>query len=136
MKTRLLIAYQTITGLSDTITGLLLILSPALTLHLMGLSADPRAFTFLSFVGVFVLSVGLACLYGAWLATRPRFAAQLATVWLLTAIPRGLVAVFLFEKMYAGTLAVGWSSAAVSDGAFALLQLIGLYKGWLQYAEA
>ena len=135
MSKRLLFAYQLLTGLSDTSTGLLLIVAPGLTLHLMGLSASSGSLTFLSFIGAFVLSVGVACLYGAWLATLPVFALRLREVWILTAITRGLVAAFLFAKILSGTLPPGWSSAAVSDGAFALLQIVGILQGWLTRVE-
>jgi hypothetical protein len=55
MKRRILLAYQLITGLSDGITGLLLIFAPALTLRLMRLAAPSAALPFLSYVGAFVL---------------------------------------------------------------------------------
>jgi hypothetical protein len=59
------LAYQTLIGLSDTLTGALLIVAPEFTLRLMGLHAPSDALAYLSFIGAFVLSVGLACLYGA-----------------------------------------------------------------------
>ena len=70
MSRRLLLGYQLFTGLSDTSTGVLLILDPAWTLRLMRLQVSQDALPFLSYVGAFVLSVGIACLYGAILATR------------------------------------------------------------------
>jgi hypothetical protein len=132
---RILFFYQLLTGLSDTSTGILLIAAPAVTLHLMGLSARSGSLLFLSFVGVFVLSVGVACLYGAWLARLPVFAFRLREVWILTAIARGLVAIFLLFKMLRGELEPGWSSAAVSDGLLALIQIVGLQRGWLNIAQ-
>ena len=70
-RRRILIGYQLITGASDTATGALLIFAPALTLRLMHLQAGGDALPFLSYVGVFVLSVGIACLYGAgWQRAR------------------------------------------------------------------
>jgi hypothetical protein len=131
MKRRILFLYQILTGLSDSSTGLLLILSPASTLHLMRLHAASDALPFLSYIGAFVLSVGIACLYGAFLTTRSGFTAKLEVVWLLTAITRGIVAVFVITQILAGTLETGWITVAVSDGGFALLQTIGLAKGWL-----
>jgi hypothetical protein len=115
---------------------LLLIVAPGLTLHLMRLHASPNALPFLAYIGAFVLSVGVACLYGASLATRPAFAAKLEVVWLLTAITRGIVAVFVLSQILAGTLEAGWVTVAVSDGGFAFLQAIGLAKGWLNDAAA
>jgi hypothetical protein len=132
MKRRLLFGYHVLTGLSDTTTGLLLILAPATTLHLMRLRTPPDSLPFLSYIGVFVLSVGIACLYGAWLlTTRPVLIQKLQTVWLLTAITRGLVAVFVVARVFCGSLELGWITVALTDAAFALLQTTGLTRGWL-----
>jgi hypothetical protein len=130
-KPRLLFSYQMLTGVSDTSTGVLLIFAPGLTLRLMRLHVSPDSLPFLSYIGAFVLSVGIACLYGAYLATRAGSAPKLEVVWLLTGITRGLVAMFVVTKILTGTLEAGWISVAVCDGAFALLQAIGLSKGWL-----
>jgi hypothetical protein len=132
MKRPLLIAYQLLTGLSDTSTGLLLIAAPALTLRWMKLHAAASAQIFLSYIGVFVLSVGVACLYGGWLAIERAPADKLEVVWLLTAITRGLVALFVAVKVAFGALEPGWSTVAFTDGVFALLQFAGLARGWLR----
>ena len=132
MKRRpLLLAYQLLTGLSDTSTGLLLIAAPAFTLRLMHLQAADDTLPYLSYIGAFVLSVGLACFYGALLTTRQRFTAKLETVWLLTALTRAIVALFVITKVATGALPAGWITVALSDGAFALIQFIGLTRGWL-----
>ena len=133
MKRRpLLLLYQLLLGASDTSTGLLLLFAPALTLRLMKLQPPPAdALPYLSYIGAFVLSTGLACLYGALLATRPHSAPKLEAVWLLTAITRAAVALFVFTSIFNGTLASGWLTVALSDGAFALIQLTGLAQGWL-----
>jgi hypothetical protein len=131
MKRRILLAYQLLTGLSDGSTGVLLIFAPAVALRVMHLQVSPSALPFLSYIGAFVLSVGAACFYGAFLVTRADFAPKLEVVWLLTAITRGLVAVFVISKIVSGTLEAGWMTVAVSDGALALLQAIGLSQGWL-----
>ena len=132
MNRRLLLAYQLLTGLSDTSTGLLLLFAPALTLSLMRVHVPHVALPFLAYIGAFVLSTGLACFYGALLLSRPPAAPRLETVWLLTAITRGLVALFLIAKISTGTLEPGWITVAITDGTFALLQSIGLARGWLR----
>ena len=124
------------TGLSDASTGLLLIAAPVLTLRLMKLNVATESLPFLSYIGVFVLSVGIACLYGAVLARRASSADRLEVVWLLTAITRGLVAVFVVAKVASGALEPGWSTVAFTDGALALLQFIGLARGWLRHVKA
>lgn len=131
MKRRVLFGYQLCTGLSDTATGLLLILAPAFTLRLMGLAVPSDTLPFLSYIGAFVLSVGIACLYGGLLTTRVNQAPKLEVVWLLTAITRGLVAAFVVSGILSGALAAGWVLVAVSDGVLALIQGLGLFKGWL-----
>ena len=131
-RRHILLAYQLLTGLSDTSTGLLLIAAPALTLGLMHLNPpDAAALPYLSYIGAFVLSTGLACFYGALLTTRPHFTAKLETVWLLTALTRAIVALFVLIQVTTGALPSGWLTVALSDGALALLQFIGLTRGWL-----
>lgn len=136
MSRRFLIGYQLLTGVPDALTGLLLIFDPVLTLRLMRLQASPDALPFLSFIGAFVLSVGIACLYGAILATRPVSAPKLQTVWLVTAITRGLIAMFVVTRIVSGSLELGWGTVALSDGFFALVQGFGLAKGWINDARA
>jgi hypothetical protein len=132
MKRRLLLGYQILTGLSDASTGVLLIVAPVTTLHTMRLHAPQDALPYLSYVGVFVLSVGISCLYGGGLlTTRPVLVQKLEAVWLLTTITRGLVAIFVVAKIFSGSLESGWMTVALIDGAIALLQAIGLARGWL-----
>jgi drug/metabolite transporter (DMT)-like permease len=132
MKRRLLLGYQIFIGLSDASTGVLLIVAPETTLHMMRLHASQDVLPYLSYVGVFVLSVGIACLYGGGLlAVRPVLVQKLEAVWLLTAITRGLVAIFVVAKIFSGLLEPGWITVALTDGAIALLQAIGLTRGWL-----
>ncbi len=134
MKRRILIGYQVLTGLSDTSTGLLLLFAPALTLRLMGVHVPADALPFLSYIGAFVLGVGIACFYGAILAMGLFFVERLEVVWLLTSITRGLVAVFVGVSILRGTLEAGWATVAVTDGAIALVQAFALWRGWLALA--
>ena len=133
MNRRILIGYQLAIGLSDTITGVLLMIAPEFTLSLMRLHAPADAFPYLSFIGSFVLSVGLSCLYGAWLMLRRGNPCKLEIVWLLTAITRAGVAIFVIAQILSHTLEAGWLTVAVTDGACVLFQAIGLRKGWLAH---
>ncbi len=128
---RLLLAYQLVTGASDTATGLLLLAAPALTLRLMNVHASAAALPYLSYIGAFVLSTGLACLYGASLVAPLLRSARLEVVWLLTALTRGLVALLVTWKILAGALEPAWSTVALFDGVLALLQAAGLARGWI-----
>jgi len=134
MKRPILTTYQLLIGVSDAATGLMLMLAPQFTLHLMGLRAPEDAEPYLSFVGAFVFSVGVACLYGAKLASCDGCKRKLGTVWLLTAVTRGTVALFVTDSVLSGKLPVGWMTVAVFDALCAIIQSIGLQKGWLNNA--
>ncbi|MGA7158153.1 MAG: hypothetical protein WBY53_14970 [Acidobacteriaceae bacterium] len=136
---QLLFLYQILLTLSDTTTGLLLLIVPAFTLRLMHLHPPPLndpALPYLSYIGAFVLSTGLACLYGAWITTAPTFTPKLEVVWLLTALTRGCVSLFVFTAVFSNKLETGWLTVAISDGLFAALQLIGLTRNWLDMIQA
>lgn len=134
MNRPILIAYQLLIGLSDTLTGALLIVAPELMLRLMRLQAPSNALIYVSFIGAFVFSVGLACLYGALLAYKGGCRTKLEVVWLLTAITRASVAIFVIGQVLASTLDAGWLTVAATDGVCVLIQAIGLRQGWLARA--
>jgi len=131
MKRPILFFYQLLTGLSDALTGALLMIAPALTLRLMGLHTPSDALTYLSFIGAFVFAVGLCCLYGAYLVFRNACASRLGVVWFLTAILRCSVAAYVITNVLSGRLENGWLTVSLFDGACVLIQAIGLRKGWL-----
>jgi len=132
MNRTLLLAYQLMTGLSDTVTGILLCAAPAFTLRMMGVHAPPDALPYVGFIGAFVLSVGLACLYGARIVHLPSFADRLEIVWFLTALSRAAVAFYLLPEISIGAFQPAWLSVALFDGTCALIQAIGLRRGWLR----
>ena len=124
--------YQWLCGCCDGFTGLLLILSPAWTLRLMGIRRLPESLEMASFVGVFVLGVGLAYLT---MTAEPRTSGQAArwrAVWLVTAIIRTLVAVFLAWQILGGRMEAGWSVVLATDLILGLLQFAGLKLEWLE----
>jgi hypothetical protein len=136
MKRSHLMAYQAATGLCDTFTGLLLVAAPATALRLMKLHAAADTLPFLSYIGVFVLSVGIACFYRVVLLTRSRPREQLEVVWFVTTVTRGMVAAFLAYEVVTGQLEQGWIAVIGTDGAIALLQFVGLTRGWLRNVSA
>lgn len=131
MKDLLLLAYQLVAGFSDTSTGALLIAAPVFTIRAMGLTVPQDATPFLSFIGAFVLAVGLSYLYGALLIRRTSGVHRLEAVWLLTAIIRSSVAIFVLAAVLKGTLAPGWLTIAIFDGICVVIQARGLRRGWL-----
>lgn len=133
MNDLVLLAYQLIAGISDASTGALLIAAPLFTIRMMGLSVPRDASPFLSFIGAFVLAVGLSYLYGALLVNRTGAVPRLEAVWLLTAIIRSSVAIFIVAAVLSGTLSVGWLTIAVFDGICVVIQARGLRRGWLSH---
>jgi len=128
-----LLVYQLLAGSCDTATGVLLIFAPAWTLTLMGVAHSSFAPVATSFVGTFVLSVGLAYLYAAKLPMNPANAPRWQTVWLLTALSRTLVAGFLVWQIITKQMESAWITVALTDGVLATAQWIGLAKGWLRF---
>ena len=135
MKRPVLFAYQLVTGLSDTLTGVLLCAAPAFTLRLMGVHAPANALPYVSYIGAFVLSVGLACLYGARILRLPSATERIETVWFITALTRAAVALYLLPEISIGNLQPAWLSVVVFDGTCALIQGIGLRRGWLRHGR-
>ncbi len=131
MKAPMLIAYQWLVGLGDTGTGLLLLFAPTLTLRLMGVALAPTPIVFASFVGVFVLGVGISYLV---LLPVPREAARWEAQWLVTALIRSLVALFLCVEVATGRMEGAWLAVALTDGVLAVTQWTGLKRGWLGHA--
>ncbi|HUX44873.1 MAG TPA: hypothetical protein VMV57_08995 [Terracidiphilus sp.] len=134
MTRRVLLVFHWAAGLSDASTGAMLMAAPAFTLGLMGLAAPADAMPFVSFVGAFVLAVGLAYLYGARLVGRECSMARLEAVWLVTAMVRSSVAVFVLAEVLKGALSPGWLTIAVFDAACVAFQALGLRNGWIRYA--
>ena len=113
------------TGGMDAVTGLLLIFVPSLVLRLLGIEplAD-QSLLFLSWVGVFVLAVGLS--YSLALGSRARGEA----VWMFTSLVRTLVAIFLIVQVVSGAMEPAWLLVAAGDGVVAVAQGVILWAGW------
>ena len=112
-------------GTMDAVTGLLLVLTPAGVLNMLGIAQpSPDALVFLSWIGVFVMSVGLS--YGLALGRRSRG----ETVWVFTSAVRVLVAFFLTFKIMTGAMAPGWALVGISDGVVGVVQIVILRMGW------
>jgi hypothetical protein len=131
MKHPFLFGYQTVAGLSDTVTGAMLWLAPQFTLHLMGLGAAADTLPYISYIGAFVFSVGISYLYGAILVAIEAPAERMEIVWLLTAFTRSAVAIYVLKAVIVGDLEPGWIAVAAFDAACAVIQAIGLRKRWL-----
>lgn len=134
MKNSALLAYQSLIGLSDTGTGVLLCLAPLFTLQIMGLHPPQDAAPYIAYIGAFVLSVGIACLYGVLLLMQQANVERLETVWLLTAFSRSAIAIYILKSVLSGQMEPAWITIALFDAACAMIQGIGLRKRWLRDA--
>jgi Na+-driven multidrug efflux pump len=112
-------------GSMDTLTGLMLLADPAGVLRLLRIAPpSPDALVFLSWIGIFVMAVGLS--YGLALNKRGRGEA----VWMFTSGVRMLVAVFLTFRILDHSLEKPWILVAVADATVAIVQIAILRAGW------
>jgi hypothetical protein len=132
----LVLLYHYLAGATDTGTGLLLLFAPAVALHVMGVSELPHPIWYASYIGVFVLCVGasyFAVLRGPFAqSTR---ANCWRTQWMITALIRSAIAIFILAQIATGTMQFAWLTVALTDGFYALLQWIGLRRNWIALAE-
>jgi hypothetical protein len=120
--THLAVVLAWFAGAADFMTGLGLVLRPALVLQLMGASPVPaETQVFLRFVGAFVGAVGLTYLIAAWRRER----AQLKSVLELTIVFRLAAGGFAATAIGLGWLESAWTSVPATDLTLAALQ------GWL-----
>lgn len=135
MKREVLLGYHLLAGFSDTGAGVLLYVAPAYILRMMGVHAPVDALPYVSYIGAFVISVGLSYFYGALLVAFNAAPVRLETLWLLTALPRSAVAIYVAKAILSGQLEASWLSVAIFDGVCAVIQAIGLRKKWLTHAN-
>jgi hypothetical protein len=129
-KSQMVMGWSLAVGAMDALTGLLLVVAPALVLGLLGIAVPAaEALVFLSWMGVFVAGVGLS--YGLVLGDRQRG----PTVWRFTALVRILVGVFVLWRIGDGSLVPLWSVVALTDLGVAGAQLAMLRAGWWEEAR-
>lgn len=113
-------------GAMDALTGMALIFAPAGVLGLLRIpGVSPDAMVFASWIGVFVMSVGLSYSLAVF-GKRSKGEAA----WMFTSLVRMAVAVFLTVKVVAGSMAEAWLLVAASDASVALVQIVLLRRGW------
>ena len=128
--------YHYAAGLCDTSTGLLLVFAPAFTLRLMGITRNPQPLFYASYVGIFVFCVGFSYLVvpGTGLA-KSLGSASWRTQWLITALFRTAIAVFVCAEVARGIMQPAWIAVALTDATFAAVQWVGLRRDWIALAE-
>ncbi len=129
-------AYQILAGCSDTATGIALLFLPATTLRWMGIEAENSSLIWFSYIGAFVLAVGLTYfLVFVEESQSPDPHSGWRMQWRITALARTLVALLIVWKFAAGDMPWQWLEVAATDGAYAALQWAGLARGWLRDGE-
>ncbi len=124
-KPKILRAWSIMVGGMDAITGLLLIVAPQTVLRLLAITPPSAgALVFVSWIGVFVMAVGLSYVFA--LGRRGRGEA----VWMFTSMVRTMVAVFLVCRILDGSLEKDWWIVALADAVVALAQVFILRAGW------
>ena len=88
-------AYLWIAGSCDASTGVLLICAPHATLRLMGIRPEVVPSEIIGFLGAFVLAVGLSYLYAAILSGSLKNQQAVEAVWIVRAVTRSSVAVYV-----------------------------------------
>lgn len=135
MKTKpplhLLILFHRLAGVCDSLTGLLLVIAPLWTLRRMGIGPALPPPEMVSFIGAFVLGVGLAYLVTSRRPKSPDDLIPMVTVWLVTGLSRTLVAGVLIWKIGSGQMEPAWITVAVTDGLLASAQFFGIRQRWL-----
>jgi hypothetical protein len=126
MKANQIKLFQWGVGACDASTGLLLVIAPVWTLHLMGIETLPEPADIISFVGIFVFAVGLS-----YFLVNSDDLAGWKMQWKITALVRLLVAVFLLWKIMVTGWEIRWVSVLLTDLVVASIQILGLKRGWL-----
>ncbi len=125
-RTKFLKLWSVAMGSMDALTGLLLVFAPELVLRMLRIDPPaPEVMVFISWIGVFVMAVGLS--YGFALGIRR---SRGETAWMFTSLVRLMVAAFLTFHVLDESLARPWALVALSDGAVAAVQIAILRKGW------
>ena len=124
MKDKVTIGVTAIAGCMDGLTGLLLILNPAVTLGLMGV--DISLYTdviFIRFIGAFVFGVGGCYILGLIRLNLECDWKFLEDIWLTTAWIRLVVFAFTTFSIYTGKLDLWWAGIPVADGILGVFQI-------------
>jgi hypothetical protein len=117
-------------GAMDALTGLMLVVAPAEVLRLLRIEPPSRdALVYLSWIGIFVMAVGLS--YGLAFG---RHRGRGEAVWEFTALARILVALFLTVRIVGGVMDPAWAVVALSDAVVAVVQVAVVRGGWWREA--
>ncbi len=114
-------------GACDTTTGVLLVAAPELTLRMMHVRRAPAEPVFTSFIGAFVLGVGLSYLL-PFALDAARLDERLSGTFFATTLVRASIALFTGVAAATGRLEPAWATVAASDLLVAAVQIAILAK--------
>ena len=119
--------FQWSVGACDALTGILLVAAPQATLSLMGMEKSAEEAVPFSFVGIFVMAVGLS-----YFLPRETDLAGWKMQWKVTALMRLFVALFLLGNITLAGWDSQWLTVLFTDLIVGSVQFLGLKKGWLE----
>lgn len=128
LKIKQILIFNCLVGAMDTLTGLLLILTPVLVLNLLMISDVPQETIYLRFIGAFVASVGSTYLISSLYYQDTFYLTYVKSLWLYTGAIRLSVGTFLLFATIFGALNILWISVALTDLTVAGLQFLSLKK--------
>jgi hypothetical protein len=119
--------YILIAGLSDTFTGLLLLLFPKIALTCMAIPTFPSEWIWMRFIGAFVFGIG--SLYIAmYLSKAYRNESNRRMFLIITAWLRFVVGSFVLIAILSNSLSIHWISVTLTDLGFAAFQIFLLTR--------
>lgn len=125
---RFIFLFHYATGLMDVLTGILLILAPAMTLKLMQVTPRDEAPELVSYIGVFVFAVGGSHFLAGAFPTDQVSRERWRTIWKTSALVRFSVAAYVTVKVVSQVLEPRWLSVAITDCLVASVLLLLLCR--------
>ena len=122
MERKIILSVTLLVGAMDTLTGLLLMFLPEITIGLMGITIPYTDWIFIRFVGAFVFGVGSTYLIGFISSTVFNNWNELRSIWKITAWIRFSICVFTSITIIGGWIDPAWIGVPLTDGAFAVFQ--------------
>lgn len=112
-------------GACDALTGFLLLVAPAWTLHVMRIPEIPADLVWMRWIGAFVFSVGAAY----WIPFRSRDPRDFTAMLAITAWIRLVIGVFVAGSVATAALPRAWLTVSAVDLALAAIQWVLLRTG-------
>ncbi len=128
LKTKQILLLNTVIGLMDTLTGILLMISPVIVLKLLFIPEIPIETIYLRFIGAFVCAVGSTYLISALYFRDTNYLIYVKGLWAFTGLIRLTIGSFLVITVSLGLLHFLWLTVALADLSIAILQFYLISK--------